>query len=319
MDRDFKKKVLEKFLTQFYFEPQVYNKEKISKNNKYIFVGMGGSGLSGEIIKILKPEIDIIIWKNYKLPNFKDLKERVFIFNSYSGNTEEIIHAYKKTKFKKIVITSNGELLKLAKKNCDPYIQIPNLELQPRFTLIAQIIALLKILDEKLISEIKNFKGKIDIKKIDKLSFRLAKKIYKFIPVFYSSFENRPLAYLWKIKINENSKIPAFHNFFPELNHNEIISFSKYQFSKRFYFIFLCDKEDDNRIKLRMKLTKRIYKKFGLKVFDFEIFGKNKVEKLINSLLLSDFTSLYLADFYREEPTNIKIIEDFKNELWKRR
>jgi glucose/mannose-6-phosphate isomerase len=319
MDDFFEDLLIRKFFEQFEFEPVIFNEDKIKKYNKFLFIGVGGSGLVADILKNLNKDIDIISHKDYGIPKI-DFKDRTIIFNSYSGNTEEVIDAYKnlkKIKCSKIVISSNGKLLNLAKKDKIPYIQLLNLDLQPRFTILLQLIAILKIVDGKMIDVIKKSKEDIDVKKIKFLAKSLAKKINSLIPIFYSSFENSIISYLFKIKINESAKMPCFYNFFPELNHNEMLGFSKSRFLKNFCFIFLYDDEDNNRVKLRMNLTKKIYEKFGFKTFKIEVFGKNRILKILNSLIMSDLLSINLARILKENPQDLKLLEDFKDKLWK--
>ncbi|MBI4162965.1 MAG: bifunctional phosphoglucose/phosphomannose isomerase, partial [Candidatus Aenigmarchaeota archaeon] len=54
-------------------------------------------------------------------------------------------------------------------------------------------------------------------------------------------------ARIWKISFNENSKISAYYNEFPELNHHEINGFV--QPKGNFCYNFLFDEDDHPKIK----------------------------------------------------------------------
>ena len=46
-----------------------------------------------------------------------------------------------------------------------------------------------------------------------------------------------------------------------------------------------------------------------------ETEGKNILEKIFNNLILSDWTSYYLARNYGVDPVPVKIVEEFKKRL----
>src|SRR3989344_2162255 len=86
---------IEKFNTQFLWEPEIKNAGGFKKYRKFIIAGMGGSGHTGNLVKLFRPEADIIVHRNYGLPKLAKgvFKNRLFIASSYSGNTEEVLDA----------------------------------------------------------------------------------------------------------------------------------------------------------------------------------------------------------------------------------
>ena len=112
------------------------NLEKISYENLLI-MGMGGSGVAGDVMKVLSNEItdkNIIVHKDYSIPK-QFLKFRpLCLFISYSGNTEETLSGIsdaKKNNLDWIVISSGGKLIDIAQEEGKEYIKIPS-GLQPR-------------------------------------------------------------------------------------------------------------------------------------------------------------------------------------------
>lgn len=305
-------------INQFDWNPEI-NNNQINKNyDKMVVCGMGGSHLAADILQSLNLK-EIIVWSDYNLPDL-NLKNALIVVDSYSGNTEEALSSFREAKKRKLnicVITSGGKLLELAIKNNIPYIQIPKLDLQPRMALIYQILALLKILNKKdILKEIKNLKNKINILNLEKEGKILAQNMFNFIPVIYASCQNKALAYIFKIKLNESSKIPAFYNTFPELNHNEMQGFNLSPKTKKmlsnFLFIFLNDKNDNIYIKKRMKITSDLYKKQGFKILNIELNYNNFWLKVFNFLFLTDWISYYLSQIYNYEFENVPLIEEFK-------
>ena len=139
---------------------------------------------------------------------------------------------------------------------------------------------------------------------------RLAKKLKGKTPIIYSSTYFKSLANIWKIKINENAKTPAFWNYFPELNHNEMVGFTLPQAD--FFFLMLKDDKDHPQNKKRFSVMKKMMKKQGMSSEIIAIEGKDLFEKVFATLALGDWTSYYLALEYGIDPTPVEMVEKFK-------
>ena len=273
---------------------------------------------SDGLIAIAKPNIPVSIHRDYNIPTEAN-EASLLVFCSYSGNTEEPISGLYEAISKNLKITciaSGGEIEKLCKKNNLPFVKIPS-GIQPRAATGYMFSALLKVLansgaTKDISAEI--LETSIKLEEINSLSEKegknLAKKIGKRIPIIYASDEFKALARIWKIKFNENSKIPAFHNYFPELNHNEMVGYTKK--SKSFFVIILRSKNDHPKILKRMELTADIIKKSGAEVEFIEIKEGSKSFKIFSSLLLGDWTSYYLALENKTDPTPVELVESFK-------
>src|SRR5258708_3619280 len=216
---------------QFEYEPKVENAGKLKKASKFLVVGMGGSHLAADLLKAWHPELDIVIWPNYGLPLLreKELKERLVILSSYSGNTEETIDAFNMAKAKHLtmaVIASRGKLIKLAEKLKTPYVQIPDFHMQPRMATGLSLLAMLAVMNEHTwLGEAKELATQLHPAREEYRGRDLAKRLHGSVPVIYASLRNAALAYNWKIKFNETGKIPAFANTLPDMNHNETVGF----------------------------------------------------------------------------------------------
>ena len=312
---------IEKFAQQFDWQPKMNNRKYYKTAKKFIVLGMGGSHLAADILTH-QSNINILVHHNYGLPllDDKSLKESMIIASSYSGNTEEVIDGLKLALAKKlniVVLATGGKLIKLAKLHNLPYVQMPDIGIQPRMGLGFQTKALLKLMNaNKELKEITNLANTLKPKKYKSQAKSLAKKLKHTVPVIYSSQRNWTLAYNWKIKFNETGKVPAFYNTLPELNHNEMNGFdvvnTTEKLSKNFHFIFLTDPVDHKRIKIRMDVLKKLYKKRKLPVTTIELKGKNDWHKTFANLILADWLCFHLAINYGLEPEPVPMVEEFK-------
>lgn len=310
------------YARQFAYEPVVENAGKLKRFSKFVIAGMGGSHLGADILKAWHPDLDIVIWSNYGLPPIKEkeLKERLVILSSYSGNTEETIDAFNAAKAKKLamaVVASRGKLISLAIKNKVPYVQMPDFHLQPRMATGLSVKAMLALMGEKTwLTEAKNLAAQFHPAREEHRGKDLAKRLHGSVPVVYASARNAAIAYNWKIKFNETGKIPAFCNVVPELNHNEMTGFDAKgrttPLSRHFHFVFLKDGGDDRRIIRRMSVLEKLYRDRGFKVEIILLQGKNELQKIFNALTLADWTAFHTAKMYGVDPEQVPMVEEFK-------
>ncbi|MFC1663065.1 SIS domain-containing protein [Patescibacteria group bacterium] len=311
------------FAKQFSYQPEIVNADKYEKKDNFLVTGMGGSRQAADLLQVWDPKLPLIVHGNYSLPTRvtdKELKDTTIIASSYSGGTEEAIDGYHVAREKGlnvISISTGHKLLEIAKKDGTPYIQLPDTGIQPRSALGFSIMAHLKAMNnEKGLKEASKLVTLIDPPALEKEGKDLMEKLKNKVPIIYASEKNRILAYIWKIKLNETGKIPAFYNIFPELNHNEINGFDVKDVTKslssNFHFIFLKDIDDHPLIKKRMAVTEKIYTDRGLPVTSYELQGSTKFEILFRNLVVSDWLAYHTAEQYGLESELVPIVEELK-------
>lgn len=313
---------------QFEWTPELIGvKSNEQMFRKVIICGMGGSNIASGFLEMLRSDLDIVVHRSYGLP-VNTTKDDLIIISSYSGNTEESLDSFEKSVdagFNVVAITVGGKLLKLAKEKNIPYIQIPNTEIEPRMALGFSLLAMLKAVgDEENLKSARKFAENFSPEEFEGQGRELAEKLRNKIPVIYSSWNNKAVAYAWKIKFNEIAKVPAFFNVFPELNHNEMVGFLTSGAvpdgvcggALDPYFIFLKDSQDHQRIQKRMEITKEMFKESGFSSHsDINLDHSDGFSKIFNSLALADWTSYHIAKNLGFNSEDSSVIEDFKNKM----
>lgn len=291
------------------------------KKNKYVLHGMGGSALVGDILKGVFPNINLIIHRSYGLPEFMpwNKEERVHIFSSYSGNTEEVLDGLDsaiKESLAVVVIASSGKLLEKAKELNLPHIVIPG-GVQPRMALGYFIKAISLLISENLEEEIAISVENLDTAKFKEVGERIAALSYGKPFLIYSSNKDSAIGYIWKIKLNENAKHSAFSNAIPEANHNEIEYLEDEKNRQSFFPVFIMNGENNPRIARRMEVLMEINESYGIPQSALELFGRCRLEKILGGILLGDFVSLALAKEKGIDPERVSILEEFKQKIKK--
>ncbi len=332
----------ENFYNQLIHARQIAMDTDISalQDKKYAgvaFLGMGGSGFSGELIKdLIKYETDVPIEvvKGYDLPGCVKSSWLTVAF-SYSGNTEETIQALHTAIARKssiLCITSGGLTEQIAKSNGYSLVKVPS-GYQPRAASAYLFFPAYLTLAKLGIIELKNKEVEdcLDMIRAKAADYnrnsrseendakKLAYKIGKSLPVIYGT--EGPLASVacrWKCQFNENAKCPSFFNQFPELNHNETVGWQRLrEVSQKFALILFKDQTQQEAIRKRIEVTRDIIEENFGSVIEIEVQGDNLLSKTLSTMYLGDIASVYLAILNNVDPYEIDKINRLKAELAK--
>lgn len=302
--------------------------EKSIGKKKYdtvLICGMGGSGISGEILSALYPDLLIVSNKDYDIPKFVDRKT-LAILVSYSGNTEETLSNFEQLQRRKtdmLLISSNGRLLK---KKARGKIKVPG-GLPPRGALGYLFTPLPIILHQAGLTKIDPRKGLVTLWEflirerngIEKMAKKMAGKFIDRLPIIYSdSAAFMPVANRWRCQLNENAKVLAHFNVIPEMNHNEIVGLGRpARLNKYITIVCLNDPGAHSRNKLRRRLLKSIVGSEIPSVVDVEPKGSNTLQHIFWTIMLGDFVSYYLAIEQGVDPAPVDRIEQLKKQMSK--
>ena len=287
-----------------------------------VVAGLGGSAIGGDLLKDWAKNqlsVPIEVSREYLLPAYAGKKTLVLI-TSYSGDTEETLSSFLdalKRKCMIFCISSGGALIKYAKKHNVPYLQVPG-GMPPRAALPYMLVPLLVLMEKAGL--VKGVKNELDeaillLKKIslengpdtltrDNFAKTVATHIGDTAPAIYGFGAYRSVAQRFKQQFNENAKSAAKWEFFPELDHNEIVGWEgRGEQCKYFSVIFIRDSEEPVEIESRIETTKQIMERRGLIMFDLEVQGNSLLAKMLSTIVVGDFTSVYLAVLRGADPT----------------
>jgi len=306
------------------------------KPRNVIIAGMGGSAIGGDLLHdwlLNRVGVPIEICRDYCLPAYANEETLVFVV-SYSGETEETLSALLdavKRSCMVVVIASGGTLISFAQKLHLPYITVRS-GLQPRvavpylffpLALTMERIGLISSMEEEIretskvlrVLAVKN-SPKMPLK--ENFSKKLAWELRSTIPAVYGFRHFRAVAVRFKSELNENSKIPAKWESFPELNHNDTVGWEgSEKLTKEFTVILIRDEDETPEIQNRIETTKKLSLSKARSVFEIEATGKSVLAKMFSVLFLGDLTSIYLAILLGVDPAPVKIITALKKELQK--
>jgi glucose/mannose-6-phosphate isomerase len=311
--------------------------EEYRQAKNVVIAGMGGSAIGGDLLKSLfsnTSSVPIIVNRNYTIPQFVN-EDTLFIAVSYSGNTEETLSGFKKALEKKAMVMSissgGGELEAVSEETRVPHFTIPLKDVQPRcafgYLFIPTVVLLsrlylipdaayeidgaVKLLDSTALRLAPNVRVK------DNRAKQIAKAVYNKLPVIYASETYfGVVAMRWKGQFNENSKMMAFHNLIPEMNHNEIVGWGKPEkITRQCVAIFLSDDADLEKIQSRMDITRDLIAEERVKIIDVPSCGFTPLARALYLIYIGDFTSYYAAVLNGVDPTPIKRIDLFKERL----
>jgi glucose/mannose-6-phosphate isomerase len=296
--------------------------------NKIYVAGIGGSGIGANFVQeFTKDEIKVpyLIGKGYNNPAYID-QNTLYIASSYSGNTEETLTALsgvENSGAKIVIITSGGKLLKIAQEKGYDYIQVPGNWPSPRaclgFSLVSQLYVLYKLgfISKTSIEQVKSSVDliKYDQDEIKNKASKIAEILHGKITIIYVSDRMESVALRLKQQINENSKILAWYNVIPEMNHNELVGWK--DINENVAVIFFKNKDDYNRNAIRMANNKEVISKLAATTIEISSKGQNLVEKSIYLIHLGDWISWYLAELRGVDALEVYAIDALKAELAK--
>lgn len=154
-----------------------------------------------------------------------------------------------------------------------------------------------------------------DVATKDNLAKQIAMELAGKTVIMYSGPLMFPAANKWKIWINENAKNLAWHNQYPEFNHNEFIGWSSHPIDKPFAIVEIRSPLEGDRIMRRFELTEKLLSGKRPMPIVVQPQGDSLLAQLLWSAVLGDFVSIYLALLNNVNPTPVDLVEKFKKEL----
>jgi glucose/mannose-6-phosphate isomerase len=302
-----------------------------------VVFGMGGSGISGDVVQALVEPRLAVPWRTIKgygpIPEWVGRNTLAFLV-SYSGDTEETLAAFEEIHdrgARAVVVSSGGRLAELAASYGMAHVQIPGGR-QPRASLGFLALPVLAVLVEiGLVPDCSDdveeaVAGLADISKTcgrdvpveENLAKRLATSLSQRVPVVYGgSGIGEVVAYRFKCDLNEYAKSPAFANAVPEMNHNELEAYgpTSEAIRKGFVVVIMRDADDHERVALRFDIVKRLVEESGSEVIEVRSQGIRPLARMLTLVMLTQLTAIYAGLINDVDPGPVPVIENLKRKL----
>ncbi len=309
-----------------------------SKVQSILVCGLGGSGVSGEVVaSVLSPEasIPVLVSKNYELPNFVN-ETTLIIAVSYSGTTEETLSALsaaRDTGAQLIAVSSGGPLEEIANSwpsACVRY-RAPK-DMQPRACMGALVSPIFVALDnlgifpggikqiESAYVQVKKRRDECIDPKADHIVSQIVTRVSTTIPVIYGGGAlGAAAAYRFKCDVNENAKAPAYWHYYPELNHNEIVGYGQHGDVTRQLFTLIELRHDFEhpQVKRRFEITRELIRETLNDIIEVKAQGETELAQLFDLTYIGSLASVYMALEAGVDPGPVDVIWELKNALAK--
>lgn len=297
-----------------------------------ILCGMGGSGISGDIVFDMCFDVcklKVSVQRYPVLPGWVSDKT-LAVISSYSGNTWETKAMYREAVEKGcriVAITSGGDIWDMAETRGDTVIPLSD-GVQPRQAVGLMIGYICKVVDrvagtsleEQLCESFGNLRKYNECLKseTDNVAKDLAEYMLGKIPVIMTDKSMESISTRWKSQISENSKMIAFNCVMPEFNHNEIVGWSACSAGSLAPIVIL-PKIQIPSITEVVRACVFTMKQYGTDVRTVQIAGGSRAECVLKGVMLGDYVSYYLAVMNNLDPIEVWPIKTLKAEIEKRR
>lgn len=309
------------FKEQTSFSPNIEFEASLPTKEKTVVVGMGGSATGALLLMTMFPSLPLTLHNSYGLPEDIDISNTLVILNSYSGETEEVLDAFDRCIREGVamaVVSKGGTLREEAVDRNIPHITLPDTNLEPRFALVHQMIAILTLMGEhSKVQELENAVSALNSTACETKGKILADLYNKKYIVLYTTKALYAVAQGIKASLTEGPKVPAFVSIIPEANHNELHGFvrdGEHDEHEHFGFLLLSSTYDHQRIQKRYTVMEELYKEKSFRVATITTDHTNP-KQILETLLTGYFMATYLALNNQVEPYKTPFIQLFKKKM----
>jgi glucose/mannose-6-phosphate isomerase len=299
-----------------------------------VVVGMGGSGIAGDVLHAVASPllpVPVVVVKGYECPHFVDETTLVFAV-SCSGGTEETIEAASDAALagaKMVVVTSGGELARLADAWKAPLITVPDV-VWPRAALGSMAVPLIGVLWrmgflpgadlwlERAVEQLRYRRDKFVSAGAASEPAELARRIGPSVPVIHGGGPvGAVAAQRWKAQVNENAKRLAFWSSMPELCHNEICGWadSSKEIGALMSLVMLRHDSEHPQLARRFEITADLVRRWAATVVEVRAQGEGDLAQLFDLTYFGDYVSLWLAADAGIDPGPVEVLTWLKQQL----
>ena len=291
--------------------------------------GMGGSGISGDILWALSLEgyrLPVVVHKGYGVPGFTGPRTLVVAL-SHSGGTEETLSAFDEAGRRgatRLVVTGGETLAERAAAEGAHVARVPGGSRPPRHSLGVLLVPVLVALglddglDEavRVLSTLAQELGReAPANPAKQLAVRLAAGV---VPLTWGGHGiGSVAAYRMKCQLNENAKMPAVHGELPEADHNDVVGWESTSALAGVAALlgFRDPAGEHPRVARRFELTTELLADRLAWSADIVARGSSPLARVASLLFQADIISVYTALASDRDPTPIASIDRLKAKL----
>ena len=300
--------------------------------DQLVVLGMGGSGIAGDIVKaIVGPRISIpvVVSKGYECPNFVGRRTLVMVV-SFSGETEETLHAAAIANERNahlLAVTCGGTLSRLAEEWQASLSLVDAAIPMPRCAVGAMSVPLLRALNSMRLLEgleadledvVNTLRNRCDrIRNGSDISRSVGESLATHIPLVYGGGALGEVAAVrFKNQLNENAKTPAFCNVMPETCHNELAGWgATHSGEPNIVAVQLRHTYEHPRLAPRFDFNEAVAGSDKSDVITVWAEGNSELAQLFDLILFGDQTSLEVAALLGQDPGPIDVLTQLKHRL----
>lgn len=305
----------------------------VKNPNGVIFCGMGGSGMGPDLVKSWlagEASVPMEVIKDYKLPGYASHNTLVCVV-SYSGNTDEAVSCMGDAIGRGAALTtvsSGGEIESMSSASGIPHIKVPS-GLPPRSALPYLFIPLVKLLEvngviaPQRISELEQSvapvaramdNAKVEVPLDSNGAKSLAEKLFGTFPIIYGHGVLGGVALRFRQQLNENAKMHASNNVFPELDHNELEAKWSAIGGKE-TIVLLRSRFESGVMKSKIDATREIFGSNGQALLEVHAEANSLISEALSLIAILDMASFYLALLNGVDPSSTDRINRLKERL----
>jgi glucose/mannose-6-phosphate isomerase len=227
-----------------------------------------------------------------------------------------------------VIVTSGGELAKLASGWGAPVVPVPADIPKPRAALGAMAIPPLVVLEqiglfpgasqwiELGVAQMQRRRD--ELVKDGNIAQELARRVGRTIPLVHGGGAiGATAAQRWKTQVNENPNAPAFWSSQPELCHNEFQGWGQHGDITRQILTLVALRHDGEhpQVMRRFELVAEEMREVVAGVEEVHAEGDGELAQLLDLILIGDFVSLHMAFQEGIDPGPIDALDSLKRRL----
>jgi glucose/mannose-6-phosphate isomerase len=300
-----------------------------------LLCGMGSSALSADLLAAYaaaRCPVPLLVHRDDDLPAWAGGPDTLVIAVSYSGSTEETLSAFEQAQSRGchvLAVTGGGRLAAVALERGLPLWQLEPAG-QPRtaaailFALLLAVLYRMGLLDgandalTEALHALRN--AQTNLRAEAPVAFNPAKRLAgqlvgRWVVVLAADIL-APVARRWKQQLAESGKAWAQFEFLPEANHHSIAGLNHPENALlQTIALFLTAPSNLERNRQRLNLTRQVFMTQGVNTDAITARGEGPLAHILTMLLFGEYTAYYLAMAYGEDPSQLEIIDLYKQAL----